>query len=85
MNLFSFLNPLKIINISKKGVILSRGTYADATWHARPRGRATRTHASAYMARRWCRHVAVPRESMWTLGWRHLVVCEGFASEGPTG
>ena len=32
---------------------MAHGTHVDATWHARPRGRATRTHA-----RRWHRHVA---------------------------
>ena len=29
------------------------GTHADATWHARPRGRATRVHADAWVAPTW--------------------------------
>ena len=43
----------------KKGVIFPQepcvdvvrsGTRTDATWHARPRGRATRAHAGAWVA-----------------------------------
>ena len=47
------------------------------TWHTRPRGNATRTHV-----RRWRRHVAMPRESTWMPGWRHVAVweaCEWWA------
>ena len=39
------------------------GTNADATWHARPRGSATQTHAQM-----WRGHVARRGESMGTPG-----------------
>ena len=55
---------------------MEHGTRADATWHARPRGRASRAHA----APRWRGGGADawqgPRESTRTPGWRHV------ASEG---
>ena len=62
------------------------GTCADATWHARPRDSATRTHASAYVALMWRECVARPRMSTWTPGWR-LRGRRVFrlASDGPTG
>ena len=41
-----FRNNLKI----KKG-LFSHETQVDATWHARPCGRATQTHGSACVAR----------------------------------
>ena len=52
--------------------------------HARPRGRATRTHAGACVARMWRRCVAGPCESTRTLGW-HLCGKRvfGLASDGP--
>ena len=46
------------------------GTCADATWHARPRGSATRTHASACMAWWWRGRVAGPHESTQMPTWR---------------
>ena len=51
LNLFLIFKVLKIIIKKAKGVILSRRSHVDATWHARPHGRATRTHANAYVAR----------------------------------
>ena len=39
-----------------RGADVARETRADATWHARPRGSATQTHA-----RRWRERVAGPR------------------------
>ena len=71
-NLFLFLRILIPLKIGKKGVYLSqepradvarRGTRANATWHARPRGSAAWTHMSACMARRWRGCVAGPHES----------------------
>ena len=57
MNLFKHIFYFKIIkkNLKKrqKGVILLRRTHIDATWHARPCGRATPAHAGACVARRW--------------------------------
>ena len=50
---------------------VARGTCADATWHARPHGRAARAH----VRHRWRTghgHVAWPRESRWTPGWPHV-------------
>ena len=52
-----------------RGADVARGTRADATWHARPRGSATRTHAL-----RWHGRVAGPHKSMRTPGWCHVVV-----------
>ena len=51
LNLFSIFKVLKTMKKGQKGVILSRRTHVDATWHARPRGKATRTHMSACVAR----------------------------------
>ena len=64
----------------KKGVIFparittwcGSGTRPDATWHARPRGSATRAHESACVARRWRGCVAGPRESTRTPRWHHM-------------
>ena len=66
-----------------RGADVERGTRTDATWHARPRGSAARPHT-----RRWLGHVARPRESTRTPGWRHAAVweaCEWWAhgSVGP--
>ena len=63
-----------------------RGTRADATWHARPRGRATRAHAGAYVALMWHRHVARPHESTRMPAW-HLRGESVFelAGDGPMG
>ena len=63
-----------------------RGARADATWHARHRGRATRAHVGTYVALMRCRHMAAPREYMWMPGWclRGKRVF-GLASDGPTG
>ena len=65
------------------GADVARGTHADATWHARPRGRGARAHA----ARRWCTNGADtcqgPRESTRMPGWCHVV--GGLEDEGPTG
>ena len=93
-NLFWFLLILIPLKNGKKGVYLERthradvarrGTRVDATWHARPRGSATRTHESTCVARRWHGRVARPRESMRTPGW-HLCGerVTGLASDGPT-
>ena len=40
-----YLNRFKI-NKNKKYIYFARGTRVDATWHARPRGSATRTRAA---------------------------------------
>ena len=40
-----YLNRFKS-NKNKKNIIFARGTRVDATWHARPRGSATRTRAA---------------------------------------
>ena len=41
LNLFFIFKEFKTIkNMQKDGIFL-RGTHVDATWHARPRGRAT--------------------------------------------
>ena len=47
-----------------------QGTRTDATWHARPCGSATQTHASACVAQRWRGRVAGPREPTQMPGWR---------------
>ena len=62
------------------------GTCADATWQARPRGSATRIHASTCMAQWWCGRVARPRESTRTPEW-HLrgMQSNGLVGDGPTG
>ena len=44
-------NSIKTIKIKAKRGLFLRGTHVDATWHARPYGRATRTYASACVAR----------------------------------
>ena len=41
-----YLNRFKINKNNKKNIIFARGTRVDATWHARPRGSATRTRAT---------------------------------------
>ena len=55
-NLYEFISIFKrfklIKNKAKIGAFIAR-THVDATWQARPRGRATRTHASACVAHRW--------------------------------
>ena len=51
-NLFLDFKLLKRIKKGGKKGVFSRGTHVDATWHARPRGRATRTHTSACVVRR---------------------------------
>ena len=63
--------------------VTEQRTRADATWHARPRGSATRAHASACMAQRWRRRVAGPRESMRTPGWRLHGSVRGWQVMGP--
>ena len=61
------------------------GTHADATWHARPRGSTTQTHASACVGLMWHGPVAGPRESTWTPRWcLHGKMVFGLASDGPT-
>ena len=40
-----YLNRFKI-NKNKKNIYFARGARVDATWHARPRGSATRTRAA---------------------------------------
>ena len=55
LDLFKYIfefKSIKTIKNKQKADYLSRGTHVDATWHARPRGRATWTHASACMAQR---------------------------------
>ena len=49
--IFEFKSFKTIKKKNKKGVYFLAG-HVDATWPARPRGRATRTHASACVARR---------------------------------
>ena len=44
-----FISNFNNTNELKKGAksgLIPRGTRVDATWHARPRGSATRTHAA---------------------------------------
>ena len=41
-----YLKMIKIIKIKNKKKRWGRGARVDATWHARPRGSATRTHAA---------------------------------------
>ena len=48
--IFDF-KSIKTIKIEAKSSLFSHGTHVDATWHARQRGRATRTHASAWVVR----------------------------------
>ena len=62
------------------------GTRADVTWHARPRGSATQTHASACVGLMWRGPVARPRESTRTPEWclRGKMVF-GLANDGPMG
>ena len=92
-NSFSFLRILILLKMTKKGVnfpqepwadVARRGTYADATWHARPRGSATKTHPSACVALMWCRHHASPRGC---LGGAYVArgIVFGLAGDGPTG
>ena len=50
------------------GADVARGTRADATWHARPRGIAARAH----MTHRWRRRVAGPGKSTRMPRWRHV-------------
>ena len=53
MDFSEFIFDFKSIKTIKKGgVYLSCGTRAYTRWHARPRGRAVQTHASACVARR---------------------------------
>ena len=40
-----FLNDKNNLKNAKR-VLFPRGTHVDATWHTRPRGRATRAHAA---------------------------------------
>ena len=61
-----------------RGADMARGTREDATWHARPRGCATRTHAQM-----WRGHVAGPRESMRTPGWCLHGSVRGWQVMGP--
>ena len=51
LNLFSIFKVLKRISKMQKRGLFSRGTHVDATWHLGPRGRATQTHMSPYVAR----------------------------------
>ena len=71
----------------KKGVLylhrtrraeMARGTRANATWYARPRGSATRTQVQ-----RWPERVARPCESTQTPGWHHVVVWGGWQVKAP--
>ena len=62
-----------------------RGTRADATWHARPRGRATRAHTGSLGGPSGRRRVAgatrVHTDARGDSTWR----VRGLAFEGPTG
>ena len=49
--IFEFKSFKTIKKRIKRGLFL-HGTHMKVTWHARPRGRATQTHASACVARR---------------------------------
>ena len=78
LNFFEFIYDLILLKKGQKGVIYPqelqadmarRWTHTDATWHARPCGSATWTHASACVALMWHEHVAGPREPMRTPGW----------------
>ena len=90
--IFTNFNSLKN---GKKGVnflqepwadVARRGTHADATWHTRPRGSATRTHSSACVALMWHERVAGPRESTRMLGWwLRGMRTNRLASDGPMG
>ena len=63
-----------------------RGTRVDATWHARPRGSATRTHTSACMGLMWRGCVAGLGVPMKTPGWRlHGKRVFELASDEPMG
>ena len=63
---------------------MAHGTRADVTWHARPRGRATRAHTGSLGGPRGRRCVAgATRVHADTKG-RH-VASEGLVCEGPTG
>ena len=60
------------------GADMARGSRADATWHARPRGNAARAHAAPK-----CVEVALTRgRATRTPGWRHVAV-RGLVVKGP--
>ena len=44
--------------------VARHGTCVDATWHTRPRGSATRTHARTCVAWMWRVRMAEPRDNM---------------------
>ena len=56
------------------------GTRADATWHTKPRGSATWTHALMWRGR-----AVGPRESTRTPGWSLHSMSDGLAGDRPTG
>ena len=73
---------------SKRGLLSRKNhgmtwTCVDATWHTRPHGSATWTHASACVAQRWRRRVAGPRESTQMPGWCHVARESGWQVMGP--
>ena len=57
-------------------------TRADATWHTRPRGSATQTHASACMARTRGRATRVHADTSVAPTWHKS---DGLANDGPIG
>ena len=59
-----------------------RGTCADATWHVRPCGSATQTHASACMARTRSTATQLHADA-WVAPHGKMVF--RLASDGPTG
>ena len=61
---------------------VAHGTNADATRHARPRGRAACGPRKAQVARGGANAWQGPRESTWAPGCRH--VAGGLVSGGPT-
>ena len=57
LDLFSIFKLIKTFKkMAKMGAYFARA-HVDATWHARPHGSATRTRASACVARRWHLHI----------------------------
>ena len=73
MNFNSFKKMAKgglFLHRTRVADVVRRGTRADATWHARPHGSATRTHASACVALMWRGHVAGPRGRLSGATWQ---------------
>ena len=91
---FDFYGFNSFLKTGKKGVIFlqelwadvaRRGTRADATWHARPCGRAMRVHTGTWVPLMWPRRMAGPRKPTRTLEWRLRDMSDRLACDGPTG